>query len=97
MEEHDVEVNSVDGFQGREKEVIIFSSVRAGGSKGIGFLADVRRMNVALTRAKQMMIVVCDVERVGGSNKIWGNLVERARKEGCVIDVGGNESFRFAK
>jgi senataxin len=41
-----VEVNTVDAFQGREASIVIFSAVRAAGSRGIGFLADVRRMNV---------------------------------------------------
>ena len=54
-----VDVNTVDGFQGREKDVVIFSCVRAGRGKGrsIGFLSDFRRMNVGITRARSSMLV----------------------------------------
>lgn len=55
-----VEINSVDGFQGREKEVVIISLVRSNPKGEIGFLAEVRRMNVALTRAKRKLIVIGD-------------------------------------
>ena len=48
----DVEVKSVDGFQGNERDVIIFSAVRANQSKLIGFLNDSRRLNVAITRGR---------------------------------------------
>ena len=55
-----VEIDSVDGFQGREKEAVIISLVRSNDAQEIGFLGDVRRMNVALTRAKRKLIVIGD-------------------------------------
>ncbi|GMH68221.1 hypothetical protein TrLO_g10143 [Triparma laevis f. longispina] len=67
-----VEVNTVDGFQGREKRVIIFSAVRSNKGKKVGFLSDGRRMNVALTRAKDALIVVADTTTVGGGDRMWG-------------------------
>jgi superfamily I DNA and/or RNA helicase len=51
-EMNDVEVHTVDGFEGREKKIIVFSTTRSNDANSIGFLADWRRMNVGLTRAK---------------------------------------------
>jgi hypothetical protein len=55
-----VEIDSVDGFQGREKEAVVISFVRSNPEGEIGFLADFRRTNVALTRARRCLIVIGD-------------------------------------
>jgi hypothetical protein len=55
-----LEIDSVDGFQGREKEAVVLSLVRSNTEGEIGFLADVRRMNVAMTRARRKLLVVGD-------------------------------------
>lgn len=54
MELGDIEIKTVDGFEGREKEVVIFSTVRCNSLGYIGFLGDWRRFNVGLTRARRV-------------------------------------------
>jgi ATP-dependent RNA/DNA helicase IGHMBP2 len=60
-----VEIGTVDGFQGREKEAVIVDLVRSNDDHAIGFLADTRRMNVALTRARRFLLVLGDSATLG--------------------------------
>lgn len=62
------EISSVDSFQGREKEAILFSAVRSNRKKQIGFLKDDRRMNVAITRAKRLFVLVGNSETMNESD-----------------------------
>jgi superfamily I DNA and/or RNA helicase len=60
-----LEIGTVDGFQGREKEAVIVDLVRSNDSGELGFLSNTRRMNVALTRAKRFLLVVADSATLG--------------------------------
>ena len=74
-----IEVKTVDGYQGREKEVIVFSCVRSNSEGRIGFLSDPRRLNVALTRAKRGLIVIGDPSTLR-EDENWSAWLEHARK-----------------
>lgn len=82
-----LQVNTVDGFQGQEKDIIIVSCVRSGGaSNSIGFLDDAQRMNVALTRAKYALWVVGN-RRALEVSQLWGAFIRHALTERAVINV----------
>ena len=72
-----IEFNTTDAFQGRESEVIIFSCVRASHT-GIGFLKDIRRMNVGITRAKSSLWVLGNASSLM-QGEYWGQLIQDSR------------------
>ena len=79
--------STVDAFQGREAGIVIYSCVRAGGrGSGIGFLSDVQRMNVALTRAKHFLFVIARRRSIM-VNPYWRKLVGYARSKSAIIHV----------
>ena len=81
-----IEVDTVDGFQGREKEVVIISLVRSNTKGEIGFLADRRRMNVAMTRARRKLFIVGDSATLGG-NEFFLRLLEYFESIGAYHSV----------
>ncbi|KAF5745085.1 helicase MAGATAMA 3-like isoform X1 [Tripterygium wilfordii] len=81
-----VDINTVDGFQGREKDLAIFSCVRANKDRGIGFVSDFRRMNVGITRAKSSVLVVGSASALRNDGQ-WNNLIESAEKRNVLFKV----------
>ncbi|XP_049934451.1 uncharacterized protein LOC116256012 isoform X2 [Nymphaea colorata] len=82
----EMEISTVDGFQGREKEAIIISMVRSNSKKEVGFLSDNRRMNVAVTRARRHCCLVCDSETVS-HDSFLKRLVEYFEEHGEYLSA----------
>ena len=81
----ELEVASVDSFQGREKDYIILSCVRSNEHQGIGFLHDPRRLNVALTRAKYGVIILGN-PKVLSRQPLWNNLLHHYKARGLLVE-----------
>lgn len=77
----EVEVDTVDAFQGREKDAILVSLTRSNAEGGIGFLSDLRRMNVAITRARRHLFVVGDSATLSG-HPFYARFIEGAQADG---------------
>lgn len=86
MNMEELEVKTVDGFQGREKEIIILSLVRSNKKGEIGFLEDLRRLNVSITRAKKKLILIGD-SRTLNKHETYAELINYIENEGNLIKV----------
>ncbi len=74
-----VSVKTIDGFQGEERDVIYISLVRSNANSEIGFLSDIRRMNVALTRARKKLVVIMDTSTIG-NHPFYKSFIEYCEK-----------------
>lgn len=85
-----LEIKTVDGFQGREKEAVIISFVRSNDAGNLGFLLDLRRLNVALTRARRKLILVGDPTTLS-HDPVYAELVQACRQRQCLAYPGEEE------
>ena len=81
-----VEVLSVDACQGQEKEIIIFSTVRANSGGSVGFLRDTRRINVALTRARRGLVVIGSRSTLQQEHTTWRKWLKWVDQHGVAQD-----------
>ncbi|RDU36969.1 hypothetical protein DRW41_09735 [Neobacillus piezotolerans] len=87
-----VEIDTVDSFQGRGKEIILFSFTRSSPDFEIGFLRELRRLNVTMTRCKSLLVLIGDMETLANANDrrsaaLFKNLRHYIRKHGQYVDA----------
>lgn len=78
-----IEINSIDGFQGQEKDLIIITLTRSNEMGIIGFLSDYRRLNVAMTRARKKLVIIGDGSTLS-SNALYLDLINHIEQEGLL-------------
>ena len=81
-----ITVHTVDGFQGQERDVIVISLVRSNNEGQIGFLQDLRRMNVAITRARMKLIILGNASTLT-KHSFYKQLFDYIKKKGKIISV----------
>ncbi|KAJ3365291.1 hypothetical protein GGF32_009796 [Allomyces javanicus] len=80
-----VSINSIDGFQGQERDIVIFSCVRSNSKGKIGFLGEPRRLNVAITRARYSCWIIGHAKTLQAKNPVWQALLENAKARDFVL------------
>lgn len=78
-----ISINTVDSFQGQERDIVYISLVRSNETGQIGFLSDERRMNVAMTRAKMKLVIVGDSATIASKNKFYNELIDYVNSIGA--------------
>ncbi len=90
---NNLQISSVDGFQGREKDFIILSNVRSNPDGNIGFLSDFRRLNVSITRAKYGMIIIGDINCLSKRSQIWADFIKYYDDKGLLVEPETKEKL----
>ena len=86
-----VKIETIDGFQGREKDIILFSTVRS--QNIVGFMQDYRRMNVALTRARHLLVVFGKADTLKNDQK-WKVMLEQIETSKAKADLKEENSVK---
>ncbi|GAB1226093.1 hypothetical protein ENUP19_0274G0085 [Entamoeba nuttalli] len=89
-----IKVANIDGFQGNEKEYIIFSCVRSNQTLGVGFVNDYKRLNVALTRAKRGLIIIGSIPTLITS-KVWNMLLHHFYLRDALFELKEHEFVQY--
>ncbi|PWA96126.1 uvrD-like Helicase, ATP-binding domain, P-loop containing nucleoside triphosphate hydrolase [Artemisia annua] len=89
-----VKVKSIDGFQGGEEDIVIFSTVRSNSHGSVGFMSSSQRTNVALTRARHCLWILGNERTLTNSESIWKELVCDAKNRHCFFDADADECLK---
>ncbi|XP_062185855.1 uncharacterized protein LOC133889346 [Phragmites australis] len=88
-----VKINSVDGFQGGEEDIIILSAVRSNSDGVVGFLSNRQRTNVSLTRARYCLWILGNARTLSRSGSIWADLVRNAKDRRCFFNASSDKAI----
>jgi len=89
-----VRVDTVDGFQGMERDLVLVSTARSNAHGEVGFLRDPRRANVLLTRARRGLVIFGDARTLRSEEEVWGPWLRWVEARGGFVDAQGLERLQ---